>query len=270
MNIKLPFVLVLPLLASPVIVAQSKPAAAAAKPRMIDGHPDLSGTYRYVTLLPFDNLKREANGAVSVKSIARTPRIANVEVKGALPWTPAPTYKAELQAKVKNLSDNESKTDPVFYCGRPGVPRIGPPRRVVQLPGEVIFLYEDMSGDPYRVIPTDGRAHRADANPSYYGDSVGHWEGNVLVVDVTNFVDDSWFGEKGYFHTDAMHVIERFWKEGDNLIYQMTVEDPNVLTAPWTSSPRVVAPSSDALEESPKCVEEDGPRLVNNDHHDQR
>jgi hypothetical protein len=166
--------------------------------------------------------------------------------------------------------DHESKTDPVFYCERPGTPRIGPPRRIVQLPNEMIFLYEDASGDVYRVIPTDGRPHRANANPSYYGDSVGHWEGNALVVDSRNFVDDTWFGEGGYFHTEAMHVTERLWRVGENLAYQVTVEDPNVLTAPWTAPVRVVTPSTDALEESPKCVETDGRLLLNNDHHPQR
>jgi hypothetical protein len=80
------------------------------------------------------------------------------------------------------------------------------------------------------------------ANPSFYGDSVGHWEGDKLVVDVTNFVADSWFGEDGYFHTEAMHVIERFWRDGENLVYQATVEDRCVLTAPWTMPPRVLKP----------------------------
>ena len=98
----------------------------------------------------------------------------------------------------------------------------------------MVFLYEDVSGDPYRIIPTDGRAHRAGANPSYYGDSVGHWEGNTLVVDVTNFVTGSWFGEEGYFHTAAMHVTERFWRNGENLVYQFTVDDPGIFTAPWS------------------------------------
>ena len=65
---------------------------------------------------------------------------------------------------MKNLSDNESKTDQVFYCGKPGVPRIGPPRKIMQTPKEVTFLYEDMSGDGYRVIPID-HPHRADVEP---------------------------------------------------------------------------------------------------------
>ena len=158
--------------------------------------------------------RRESNGQVTVKQVDLSNRRApKGEVKGALPFTAAPAYKPEFQAKVKDLIDHESRTDPVFYCGKPGVPRIGPPRKIVQLPNEMIFLYEDMSGDTYRVIPTDGRPHRADANPGAYGDSIAHWEGDTLVVDVTNFDDNTWFGEGGYFHTDAMHVTERLWLE---------------------------------------------------------
>jgi hypothetical protein len=171
---------------------------------------------------------------------------------------------------VKELFDTQSRSDSVFYCGRPGVPRIGPPRRIVQLANELIFFYEDISGDIYRVIPTNGRPHRADADPSYYGDSVGRWENNQLVIDVTNFVDDTWFGEGGYFHTDAMRVTERLWRDGANLVWQVTVDDPGVLQEPWTMAPRVVPPSDQTLMESPPCIERDAGRLLNNDHHGQR
>ena len=109
--------------------------------------------------------------------------------------------------------------------------------------GELIFLYEEISGDVYRIIPTDGRKHREDANPSYYGDAVGHWEGDTLVVETTNFVEETWFGEDGYFHSDAMRVIERFWRVGENLAYQVTVDDPKVLTQPWTNFTHVIKPS---------------------------
>ena len=67
-----------------------------------------------------------------------------------------------------------------------------------------------------------------------------------------------------------MHVTERFWRDGANLAYQATVDDPKVLTAPWTQPVRVVKPSDEPLEESPKCVESDGAKLLNNDHHGQR
>jgi hypothetical protein len=236
-----------------------------------ESHPDLSGTWYNSSPLAGATLKKQENGTVSFTKINRSDTAATKgQVPGALASTRAPAYKPEFQAKVKDLAERESKTDPVFYCDRPGTPRVGPPRRVAQLPNEVIFLYEDASGDVYRVIPTDGRPHRADANPSYYGDSVGHWEGDTLVVDSRSFVEDTWFGENGYFHTDAMHVTERLWRVGANLAYQVIVEDPKVLAAPWTAPVRVVTPSNEPLEESPKCVETDGHLLLNNDHHPQR
>jgi hypothetical protein len=246
-------------------------AAVTLAAQSTTSHPDLSGTWLFSIDLPPIALKKQTNGQTSIKGIdASGRRPAAEKVVGALPFTDAPVYKPEFRAKVKDLLDHESKTDQVFYCGRPGVPRIGPPRRIIQLPNEVVFLYEDISGDPYRIVPTDGRVHKKDGNPSYYGDSVGRWEGNTLVVDVVNFVEDTWFGEDGYFHSDAMHVTERFWRNGPNLVYQVTVEDPKVLTTPWTMAPRVVKPSSEPLEESPRCVEADSKLLVNNDHHGQR
>ena len=242
------------------------PGRGAAAP-----HPDLSGVWSYAIDRAPAALKKEVNGTVTILKIDQSARHGDAtSVSGVRPSTPKPSYKPEFLAKVKDLFDHESKTDPVFYCGRPGVPRIGPPRKIVQLPNEMIFLYEDISGDPYRVIPTDGRPHRARANPSHYGDSVGRWDGDVFVVDVRNFVEDTWFGEDGYFHSDAMRVIERMWKDGDNLVWQATVEDPKVLAAPRTMPPRVTKPSTEPLDESPKCVETDGQKLLNNDHHLQR
>jgi len=251
---------------------RDKDSSASSKvPRAADGHPDLSGIWAYAIDLPPVTLKKVVDGKVSTTEIdQRAAKPARGPVPGALPSTLAPNYKPEHREKVKYLSDNESKTDEVFYCGKPGVPRIGPPRRIIQLPGEIVFLYEDISGDPYRIIPTDGRAHRKGANPTYYGDSVAHWEGDTLVVDVTNFVENGWFGEGGYFHTDAMHVTERLWRDGENLVWQASVDDPNVLMAAWTMPPRVVSASNDPLEESPRCVEDDGNRLLNSDHHQQR
>jgi hypothetical protein len=241
----------------PVVALAQQPGAQAKRAA---AHPDLSGVWSYAIDRAPSALKKEVNGAVSFTRIDQSARRGVASgLKGALPSTPAPSYKPEFQAKVKDLSDHESKTDPVFYCGM-----------IVQLPTETIFFYEDISGDPYRIIPTDGRKHRERANPAHYGDSVGRWEGDVFVVDVRNFVEDTWFGEDGYFHSDEMRVIERLWKDGENLVWQATVEDPKVLAAPWTMAPRVIKPSNEALEESPKCIETDAPKLLNNDHHGQR
>ena len=240
--------------------------------RAPDGHPDLSGTWAFGIDLPPIGATKVVDGKVIRATVDQSARhsISN-DVPGALPWTKAPSYKPEFQEKVKHLEANESKLDPVFYCARPGVPRIGSPRKIVQLPNEMIFLYEDISGDPYRIIPIDGRKHNLRANPTYHGDATGHWEKDTLVVDTTNFVDDTWFGEDGYFHSDKLHVIERLWLTPENnLAYQVTVEDPVVLTEPWTNFPHVIKPSTETLEESPPCKEDDGQRLLNLDHHLQR
>ena len=140
--------------------------------------------------------------------------------------------------------------------------------QIMQLPGFVVIRNEMIHET--RVIPLDGRTHASASIRSYMGDPVGHWEVNTLVVEATNFVDSTWFGEDGYFHSDAMRVTERLWRNGPNLVYQVTVDDPKVLTAPWTMAPRVVKPSIEPLEESPKCVEADSKLLVNDDHHGQR
>jgi hypothetical protein len=251
-----------------VIFVQS---LALGQKRGVQTHPDLSGVWSYAIDRAPAALKKEVNGNVTIKTIDQSARHGDAtSVRGVLASTPKPSYKPEHQAKVKHLADHESKLDPVFYCGSPGVPRIGPPRKIVQLPNETIFFYEDISGDPYRIISTDGRPHRASANPSHYGDSVGKWEGDVFVVDVRNFVDDTWFGEDGYFHSSEMRVTERLWKDGENLVWQAVVEDPVVLTTRWVMPPRLIKPSNEPLEESPKCVETDGSKLLNDDHHGQR
>jgi len=250
----------------------AKTSVAARARRTADGHPDLSGTWTFGIDLPHGDLVKVVDGKVSRTHYDQSARHhASGNLPGALPWEEAPSYKPEFQEKVKYLDANESKVDPVFYCDKPGTPRIGSPRKIIQLPKETIFLYEDISGDPFRIIPTDGRPHRADANPSAYGDSIGHWEKDIFVVETTNFVDDTWFGENGYMHSDKMRVIERLWLTPDNnLAYQVTVEDPVVLKKPWTNFTRIIPPNNDPIEESPACKEDDGHRLQNLDHHLQR
>ncbi len=249
---------------------EARPVAAASKIRRVaDGHPDLSGIWSFAISIPPGAVAKVVDGQKTVLKADQSARYLQAELPGALPWTKEPSYKPELRAKVADLAARESKVDAVFYCGRPGVPRIGSPRRIVQLPNEFIFFYEEISGDAFRFIPVNGK-HHADFNPSYYGDAVAHWEGDTLVVDTTNFVDETWFGEEGYFHSDAMRVAERLWRVGDDLAYQVTVDDPKVLTAPWTNYAHLIKPSDEPMQESPACKDEDGNRLLNLDHHVQR
>src|SRR5438093_11653084 len=102
-------------------------------------HPDLSGVWSYAIDRAPAALKKEVNGQVVVQKIDQSARHGDAStVKGVQPSTPRPAYKPEYMAKVKDLADHETRTDPVFSCGKPGVPRIGPPRKIVQLQKETI------------------------------------------------------------------------------------------------------------------------------------
>jgi hypothetical protein len=211
--------------------------SASKVPRASDGHPDLSGGWTYAIDVAPVALKKVVDGKVTTTLVEQSARHKVFEnVPGSLPWTNAPSYKPEFREKVKDLAAHESKVDGVFYCGRPGVPRIGSPRRIIQLPGEFVFLYEEISGNTFRVVPTDGRKHRADANPSYYGDAIGRWEGDTLVVETTNFTDRVGVGLSGGGtpNSAAMRLVERFTRvSNDQIRYEATVDDPRTWTAPW-------------------------------------
>ena len=245
------------------------PAASKPTPRTADGHVDLSGVWiggnrsirtdhstSIKVVLPLDGVDQDKDNvfaALDRISVAERAKDAN-----------KPPYKPELAAKVKGLSDRQSFEDPAFYCKPAGVPRMGPPAQIVQLPDKVVFLY---ATNLFRLVPTDGRPHRTDIDTSYMGDSVGRWEGDTLVVDVNNLNDDTWLGPDGYFHTDALHVVERFTRNGVEIAYQVTVEDPNVLARPWVMNPRTLRLGARPLEEGPPCVEKDAEHLVSNEHH---
>ena len=139
--------------------------AAAQQPvefKRTNGHPDLSGLWAYAVDLPAGGIKKESNGKVTVKQVDLTNRRApKSEVKGALPFTAAPAYKPEFQAKVKDLIDHESRTDPVFYCGRPGVPS---QRRRSALPSDSETLLKagatTCTGTSSSTIPNAAARHR--------------------------------------------------------------------------------------------------------------
>ena len=174
-----------------------------------------------------------------------------------------PIYKPENWDKVQQLDMWTNKFDPVMTCQPLGIPREGPPRRIYQTDHDITFLY--FGGDAgggygeYRVIPTDGRPHSkaSEFDITYLGDTVGHWDGDTLVLDSISFTDTTWLGRGGLFHSDQMHVIERFRREGDALLYDVTVEDPEVLAAPYVYPTRVVRrnpnPNAGLVRERGNC-----------------
>ena len=109
------------------------------------------------------------------------------------------------------------------------------------------------------MIPTDGRSHpkSAELDITYMGDTVGRWEGDTLVLDSVAFTDTTWLGRGGLFHSDQMHVVERFKREGDALLYDVTVEDPEVLAEPYVFPTRVVRrspnPNAGLVRERGNC-----------------
>jgi hypothetical protein len=179
----------------------SDPLANKPVPRMPDGKPDLNGIY----VAPYHSIK-------AIDKITLKP--------GAEKYNVGPDYTFSLGE----------------HCLPRGVPdTIGEPYpiQIVQTPSLVVILYE--AGELFRVVPTDGRPHPRDLDPTWMGNSVGHWEGDTLVVDVTGVNDKVSVGE--YRHTTAYHVIERFQRTAyDTLKYSATIEDPNVFAAPWTEA----------------------------------
>jgi hypothetical protein len=261
------------ILASPIGVhAQTNYAAEAAKnpgaasrptPRTADGHPDLNGVWHHFFGIGTIQKVGEnfvVGGAFSPQSAS----LYNTPLRD-----PKPEYKPEFVAKVKLLNDSQVKEDPTLHCVAPGVPRVGPPHQIVQTPKQAIFLYADNTGNQWRVIPLDGRAHSTDPETAatYNGDSVGHWEGDTLVVDVTRLTDETWLGDNGLLHSRKLHVTERLRRAGDTIQYQVTVEDPEVLQKPWVLS-RTLTLQPDALEEAAPCVDKDAGHYVTLEHHD--
>jgi len=251
--------------------ARMKAALAKPTPHTADGHPNLNGIW----------VVNSAGLPVIISDDGKNRKVLFGPFDNGKPWPPVPeippdqpSYKSEYQAKVKDLWIDETHQDPTAYtCKEPGVPRMGEPDQIVQVPGQVIFLYKQglaggIPGNTFRVIPMDGRPHRTDVDPTAMGDSIGHWDMDTLVVDVTRLDDSTWFGKYGNIHTDAMHVVERFTRKGDTLQYTFTVDDPGMLTKPWTAKTvtRVLGGPDDAIGSDVPCVDNDSQHLTGLEH----
>ena len=261
--------------------AQSGAAAAKATPRL-DGRPDLNGTwdtgYNDVAI-GFVRPQQLPGGSVCVSGC---PPAAAVPAAGAArggaaaagraggaPAGPArPRYKPEFQAKVKTLDANQVKEDSILRCQPPGVPRIGPPGKIVQTRREILFLYDDVNGAFFRIIPIDGRPHRKDLPPSYLGDAIGRWEGDTLVVETVNFNEDTWLTDDGAFHTKDLKVIERLRRVGNTIEWTATAHDPAVLAEPWTPPARTLTLTNEELEESARCEDRSLAHMQDLSNHD--
>jgi hypothetical protein len=250
--------------------APSKAAAAQHLPRDAQGHPDLNGTWDNGSGIDFIHPEHEADGSICVSGCAPPPAAAKPATPPparARPPRNFPKYRPEFLAKVAQLEKNQLQLDPVLHCRSPGLPRIGPPDKIVQQPGQIVFLYDDVSGSFFRIIPMNGRKHRADVDPSTLGDSIGHWEGDTLVVEANQFNDDSWLTDNGAFHSVDLTVTERIWREGNTLRYEAVASDPKVLLEPWKVTRTAQLTDVDLIEATP-CVDKDLGHVVDGTHHD--
>src|SRR5579885_2556979 len=187
-------------------VLNNRPAPSGPAPRTRDGKPDLSGIWNPDRHFIYDISTALQEGE-------------------SLPLQP---WAEELTKK------RMSKDDPEANCLPTGVPRMAPyPWKIVQTPTLIVFLFEG-NIHSYRQIFLDGRSHPKDLDPTWYGDSVGHWEGDTLVVDTVGFNDKFWFDFAGHPHTEKLHITERYTrKDLGTLDVQTTVIDPVAYKEPF-------------------------------------
>jgi len=204
-----------------------EPAAKTAvrpAPRLPDGKPDLGNGKGSWNPRVIQNIAGVGPGAPD-----RTPVEHVVDVPFQ-PWA-----ETLYRQRIADLQ----KDDPEARCLPPGIPRMHQtpfPFQVFQLPDRVLFVFEGGSHF-WRTIFTDGRAHSKEPNPGYLGESIGHWDGDTLVVDTIGFNDRTWLDQDGHPHTEALHTVERFTRRDEmTLHYQVTIEDPGAYTRPWTTS----------------------------------
>jgi hypothetical protein len=222
----------------PAVKAPSRPT-----PRLPDGHPDLGngkGSWSPVIIDDIAGTGGGDPGNIDTQIANRKagyglggPRLVDKEVDvGFLPWA-----KKVYDERERTLS----KDDPEARCLPPGNPRMMAtpfPLQIYQLPDRLIFVYEG-GAHMWRIVYTDGRAHSKDATdyPTYLGESIGHWDGDTMVVDIIGFNDRTWLDAAGHPHTEKLHVIERYTRtDEDTLHFEATIDDPGAYKKPWITS----------------------------------
>ena len=221
-------------------------------PRSADGKPNLNGIWQANDSANWDLEAHAAHAGeiVALGAVGATPAGLGVVEGGAIPYLPA------AAAKRKDNFANRLKLDPEIKCYLPGVPRatyMPYPFQIVQSQNRILIAYEYAGAE--RVINM-GAPTKAPDN-FWMGWSNGHWEGDTLVVDVTNQNDQTWFDRSGDFHSDALHVVERYSVlSPDALLYEATIDDPKVFSRPW----KISMPLYRRLEKNAqllefKCVE---------------
>ena len=246
-------------------------AQPPATPRLADGKPDLNGTWENGGGIDFLRPQTKADGSVCITGCAPVAPVAApapARAPAAAPLPPdRPRYRPEFEARVADLKRRQQKEDGVLRCQPPGLPRIGPPDKIVQTAREVVFLYEDVSGPFFRIVPLRQGVKRIDDSETYLGDATGHWEGDTLVVVSRNFNELTWLTDDGAFHSGKLVVTERLTRRGDEIEYRAVADDPSVLAEPWQQRPRRMVRTDVEMAEPAPCVEQDLSHMVDDSYH---
>jgi hypothetical protein len=245
-------------------VASQVPAGGG--PRAADGKPDLSGIWQAISEAHYDIQSHMARPAMALRAgpygpVPAVPVLALGAVGSVPPGLGVVEgddipYQPSALAKKKENQDNWLTADPEIKCYLPGVPRatyMPYPFQIFQSSKAIFFAYE-YAGAVRNIYLKDPGPAPID---SWMGQSVGRWEGDALVIDVTGFNDQTWFDRAGNYHSDALHVVERYRRTSpDVLSYEATIEDPKVFTRPWKISlPLYRRQEKNAQLMDFKCVE---------------
>jgi hypothetical protein len=207
-------------------------AEAYKAPRTADGKANLNGIWQVLNTANWDIQEHAARSGlvVALGAAGAEPAGLGVVESDEIPYLP------ETAAKKKANFESRLTADPEIKCYLPGVPRatyMPYPFQIVQTPKHILIAYEYAGAA--RTIHMDKVP--PDPADSWMGQSVGRWEGDTLVVDVTGLNDQTWFDRAGNFHSDALHVVERYTPlSADALLYEATIEDPKVFSRPWKMS----------------------------------
>jgi hypothetical protein len=211
------------------VAGQGQQGQTSAIPRTSSGKPDFSGIWQAMNTANWDLLAHEARRGpvIALGAAFSIPAGSGVVDGNEIPYLP------EAAAKKKENADNWLTRDPEIKCYMPGVPRMiymPYPFQIVQGPDTIMMASEFASAS--RTI----RMNTKEKSPTdtWMGWSVGHWEGDTLVVDVTDQLDQTWFDRAGDYHSGALHVVERYSAlDRNRLNYEATIEDPKVFSRPW-------------------------------------
>jgi hypothetical protein len=206
-------------------------APASRAPRAAGGKANLNGIWQALNTANWDLVTHgPAPGPPALGALLAIPPGIGVVEGDQIPYLP------QAAAKKKDNADHRWTADPEVKCYLPGVPRaayMSYPFQIVQGANSIMFAYEYAGA--VRTINM-GKAREAPVD-SWMGWSNGRWEGDTLVIDVTGFNDQTWFDRAGDFHSDALHVVERYTPAGPNMLnYEATIEDPQVFARPWKIS----------------------------------